>query len=330
MTRLMEAAVIRAWGGPEQLKLDRVARPAPPLGWIGVRVEACALNHLDIHVRNGLPGVQLRLPHVPGSDVVGRVEHATDGAGEQLLGRRVILDPRIGRGILGEHYWGGLAEYVVAPVTNAIALPDDGADPSRYVTLPTAYGTAQRMLFSRARLRAGETVLLFGATGGVGVACTQLAVRAGARVIACSSSQAKLVRLRALGATETLDTAAEDVLARVRDLTEGGADLVVDYQGKDTWPTSLRAARRGGRIVTCGATTGHEAVTDLRYVWSRQLDLLGSNAWEREDLHTVLGLAAGGGLAPVVHADFPLSQAPEAIAEIEERRAFGKVIVRVD
>ncbi|GAB2966419.1 zinc-binding dehydrogenase [Streptomyces heilongjiangensis] len=325
----MRAAVIRAWGGPEQLTLDRVERPAPPRGWIAVRVEACALNHLDIHVRNGLPHVRLELPHVPGGDVVGIVEQATDEVGERLLGSRVLLDPMIGRGILGEHYWGGLAEYVVAPADNAIPVPAGTPDPARYAALPIAYGTAQRMLFSRARLRRGETVLLFGATGGVGVACAQLAVRAGARVIACSGSAAKLDRLRALGVAETIDTGAGDVRRRVRELTDDGADLVVDYQGKDTWPISLRSARPGGRVVTCGATTGYEATTDLRYVWSRQLDILGSNAWRRDDLHTILDLVATDALEPVVHADFPLSRAPEAVAELEERRAFGKVVIRV-
>ncbi|MGW2024572.1 zinc-binding dehydrogenase [Streptomyces decoyicus] len=329
MTRSMRAAVIRAWGGPEQLTLDQVERPAPPPGWITVRVEACALNHLDIHVRNGLPGVRLQLPHVSGGDVVGVVEEATDEAGERLVGSRVLLDPMIGRGILGEHHWGGLAEYVVAPAANAIPVPSGDTDPALYAALPIAYGTAQRMLFTRARLRHGESLLLFGATGGVGVACAQLAVRAGARVIACSGSPAKLARLRTLGVTETIDAGAEDIRRRVLDLTDGGADLVVDYQGKDTWPLSLRSVRREGRIVTCGATTGYEATTDLRYVWSRQLDILGSNAWRREDLHTVVDLVATGALAPVVHADFALSRVAEAVAELEERRAFGKVVIRV-
>ncbi|MFE9926455.1 zinc-binding dehydrogenase [Streptomyces sp. NPDC005774] len=330
MTKLMRAAVIRAWGGPDQLTLDQVERPAPPPGWIGARVEACALNHLDIHVRNGLPGVRLRLPHVSGGDVVGIVEEATDETGERLLGERVLLDPMIGRGILGEHHWGGLAEYVVAPADNAIRLPAaNGADLARYAALPIAYGTAQRMLFTRARLRRGENVLLFGATGGVGVACAQLAVRAGARVIACSRSPAKLARLRALGVAETIDADTDDILSRVLDLTDGGVDVVVDYQGKDTWPLSLRCARREGRIVTCGATTGYEALTDLRYVWSRQLDILGSNAWRRQDLHTVLDLVTTDALEPAVHAHFSLSRVAEAVAELEERRAFGKVVVRV-
>ncbi|KFF99122.1 hypothetical protein IQ62_20785 [Streptomyces scabiei] len=326
----MRAAVIRAWGGPDRLALDQVERPTPPPGWIGVRVEVCALNHLDIHVRNGLPGVRLSLPHVSGSDVVGVVEEAADETGERLLGERVLLDPMIGRGILGEHHWGGLAEYVVAPADNAIPLSAaNGADPARYAALPIAYGTAQRMLFTRARLRPSENVLLFGATGGVGVACAQLAVRVGARVIACSRSPAKRARLRALGVAETIDADADDIRSRVLDLTDGGADVVVDYQGKDTWPLSLRCARREGRIVTCGATTGYEALTDLRYVWSRQLDILGSNAWRREDLHTVLDLVTTHALEPAVHARFSLSRVVEAIAELEERRAFGKVVVRV-
>ncbi|MEU0939391.1 MULTISPECIES: zinc-binding dehydrogenase [unclassified Embleya] len=331
MTDLMRAAIIHAWGGPDRLQPGHIRRPVPRPGWLRVRVEACALNHLDILVRRGLPGVRLELPHVSGGDVVGIVEQATDEVGEKLVGRRVLLDPIIGRGILGEHHWGGLAEYVVAPAENAIPLPDDRGDPTRFAALPISYATAHRMLFTRARLRAGETMLLFGATGGVGLACVQFAIRAGAQVIACSGSPDKLARLRELGVGESIDVGREDVRARVKEITGGvGVDVVVDYQGKDTWPTSLRCVRRGGRIVTCGATTGFEATTDLRYLWSREVDILGSNAWSRHDLETVLELVTTKELEPVVHADFPLSRVREAVAELEERRAFGKVVVRVD
>lgn len=330
MTELMEAAVIREWGGPEKLEIGKIERPVPRDGWIRVQVEACALNHLDIFVRRGLPGVRLDLPHISGGDIVGIVEQATDEAGEQLLGRRVLLDPIIGRGVLGEHYWGGLAQYVVAPAANAIPLPDGEIDVARYAALPVAYGTAHRMLFTRARLQADETVLLLGATGGVGIACVQFGARVGAKVIACSGSDEKLARLREMGVAETIDTSREDVRARVKEITGNGVDLVVDYQGKDTWPTSLRCVRLGGRITTCGATTGYDASTDLRYVWSREVDILGSNGWQRDDLLATHDMVSEGTLEPVVHGVFPLSQAREAVAELEERRAFGKVVVRVD
>jgi len=334
MTETMKAAVIREWGGPERLEIGEVQRPQPPEGWISVRVEACALNHLDIFVRRGLPGVRLELPHVSGGDIVGVVDRATSNRGEALVGRRVLLDPIIpvgkGYGVLGEHAWGGLAEHVIAPAENAIPL-DDGEDPVRYAAIPIAYGTAHRMLFNRAGLERGETVLLLGATGGVGLACLQFGVRAGARVIACSASPEKRVRLRELGAAETIDVAREDLRVRVKELTDGhGADLVVDYQGKDTWPTTLRCVRAGGRVVTCGATTGFEAMTDLRYVWTREMQILGSNGWRREDLDAILAMIAAGELDPIVHGVFGLEDARAAVAELEERRAFGKVVVRVD
>lgn len=329
MTELMEAAVIREWGGPEKLEIGKVERPVPPAGWIRVQVEACALNHLDIFVRRGLPGVRLDLPHISGGDIVGVVERATDEAGEELLGRRVLLDPVIGYGVLGEHYWGGLGQYVVAPAGNAIPLPDGEIDIFRYAALPVAYGTAYRMLLNRARLQADETVLLLGATGGVGIACVQFAARVGAKVIACSGSAEKLARLRELGVADTIDTSREDVRARVKEITGHGVDLVVDYQGKETWPTSLRCVRHAGRIVTCGATTGYDAATDLRYVWSREVDILGSNGWRREDLLAILDMVSDGSLEPVVHDVFELAQAREAVAELEERRAFGKVVVHV-
>jgi NADPH:quinone reductase-like Zn-dependent oxidoreductase len=187
------------------------------------------------------------------------------------------------------------------------------------------------MLFSRARLQAGETVVVLGAAGGVGVACVQFGHRIGARVIACSSSDEKLDRLRALGAGETINTAREEFSRRVWELTgKRGADVVVDYNGQDTWPGSIRCTRHGGRLVTCGAITGFEAVTDLRYVWTRELDILGAGGWTRDDLSAIVRLVQEGEIEPVIHGTFPLSRIREAEAEIEERRAFGKVVVVPD
>jgi NADPH:quinone reductase-like Zn-dependent oxidoreductase len=187
------------------------------------------------------------------------------------------------------------------------------------------------MLFDRAKLNAGETVLVLGAAGGVGVACVQFGHRAGARVIACSSSDEKLARLRELGADETINTGREDFSRRTWELTgKRGADVVVDYNGRETWPGSIRCTRHGGRLVTCGATTGYEAVTDLRYVWTRELDILGSDGWTRAGLETIVEMVRKGELSPVIHKVFPLSRVREAVAELEERRAFGKVIVVPD
>jgi alcohol dehydrogenase len=328
---LMRAAFVREHGGPEALEYGEIERPRPRPGEVLVRVTACALNHLDIFVRRGMPGVRLDLPHVPGGDIVGWVEESGDDQGRRLVGALVLLDPMVGRGMLGEHEWGGLAEFVVAPVDNAIPLPHPTGDLARYAALPVAYGTARRMLFHRARLRRDETVVVLGAAGGVGVACVQLAGRAGARVIACSSSDGKLQRLRLMGAAETVNTATEDFSRRVWELTEErGADVVVDYLGQETWQGSIRCTRPEGRVVTCGATTGFEAVTDLRYVWTRELDILGSDGWTREDLERLVDDVARGDLDPVVHGVYPLSRTREAVAELEERHAFGKVVVVPD
>jgi NADPH:quinone reductase-like Zn-dependent oxidoreductase len=329
-TTTMKASIIRQWGGPEVVEYGDIERPEPKDGQILVRVEACALNHLDIFVRRGLPGVKLDLPHISGGDIVGVVAGASSDEGEALIGQRVLLQPIVGHGILGEHYHGGLAEYVVAPAENAIPLSDDDAPYHRFAALPVAYGTAHRMMFTRGRVTKDETVVILGATGGVGVACLQFAVQAGARAIVCSSSDEKLERLREIGAWETINVSRDDVGKKLKELTDGGPDVIVDYQGKETWPTTIRAARRGGRILTCGATTGFEATTDLRYVWARELDILGSNGWVREDLDAVVEMVRKGEVDPPIHGVFPLSRATDAVAELEERRAFGKVIVVPD
>jgi alcohol dehydrogenase len=326
ITTAMQAAVLREHGGPEAFEVEEIERPEPGEGEILVRVLACALNHLDIFVRRGMPGVNLPLPHVAGGDIVGVVEVGD----ERLAGQTVLLDPLVGRHALGEGLWGGLAEYVVAPAVNAIPLGPDPGDLHRYAALPIAYGTARRMLFVRARLESAETLLVLGATGGVGVACVQLASAHGARVIACSSSPAKLKPLRELGAAEVVDTRG-DWSSEVWRLTDKrGADVVVDYIGRDTWPASIRCTRREGRLVTCGATSGFDAVTDLRYVWTRELNVLGSDGWRREDLDSLVSDVRERRLDPVLHGVFPLSRVRDAVAELEERRAFGKVIVVPD
>src|SRR5262249_39562166 len=202
----MRAAVLREHGGPEAFEYAEIERREPGEDEILVRVLACALNHLDIFVRRGMPGVPLPLPHVAGGDVAGRVVKAGGADGEHLVGAAVLLDPMVGRHALGENLWGGLAEYVVAPAANAIVLTGHGDGLERYAALPIAYGTARRMLVERARVQAGETVVVLGAAGGVGVACVQLGSRLDARVIACSSSEEKLGRLSELGAETTVDT----------------------------------------------------------------------------------------------------------------------------
>ncbi len=327
----MRAAVVTAHGGPECLEYTRVPVPEPPPSWMRVRVIACSLNMLDVFVRRGMPGVSLDLPHIPGGDVVGVVDKLGEGAAGPAPGTQVLVDPLVKNKALGEDLPGGLAEYVLAPAENAIPLDVPAADACRYAALPIAYGTARRMLVSRAALAAGETLVVLGAAGGVGVACVQLGKALGARVIACSSSPNKLNELARLGADELVDSSGGEFGSEVWRLTSRtGADVLVDYLGADTWPQSVRAVRRGGRLVTCGATTGFLAETDLRYVWTRELSILGSDGWSRDDLIDLVDRVRSGRLAPVIHGVYPLSQIGAAVAELEERRAVGKVVVVPD
>jgi NADPH:quinone reductase-like Zn-dependent oxidoreductase len=327
--KTMRAAVVQAHGGPDTLVVGEAPHPDVGPGEILVRVGACAVNHLDIFVRRGIPGHELPVPYVPGADVAGWVESAADAEGAALVGLPVLLDPFVDGGALGESRGGGMAEYVVVPAANAIPLAKPG-DLARYAALPVAYGTAYKMLFRRARLDPGETVVVVSAGGGVGVACVQLAAARANRVIACTGSADKAERLRAIGADEVVAIADGSFSAAVRGLTGGrGGDVLVDFTGSATWPETVRSARRDARIVTCGATSGPEVRMDQRYVFWRELSILGSNGWVREDLVLLADLVASGELDPVLHRIVSLDDAPEAFAELEERRAFGKVVVRV-
>lgn len=330
VTDTMQAAVIREHGGPEKLLIDDLTRPKAGVGEVIVRVGACALNHLDIFVRRGMPGVHVPLPHTSGGDIVGWVDELGPGVAAIEVGTPVLVDPAVPEGALGENKPGGLAEYVAVPADNLMPLEGD----DRFVelaALPIAYGTAHRMLLTRAALRGGETAVVVGASGGVGVACVQLGKRIGARVIACTSSDEKAERLSALGADECVVAADGQFGRDVWNHTgRKGADVVVDSSGKETWPQSLRCVRRGGRLVTCGATSGYDASTDLRYVWTREIDIRGSDGWTRDDLMTLQRMVESGEIQPVIHAVYPLSRARAAFAELEERRTFGKLVVVPD
>jgi NADPH:quinone reductase-like Zn-dependent oxidoreductase len=330
MKDTMTATLIREHGGPERLLLETVQRPRPGAGEALVRVGACALNHLDIFVRRGTPGIAVELPHTAGGDIAGWVQELGPQTAGPGVGAPVLVDPAVSAGTIGENVPGGLAEYVLVPAENLIEL-NAGDRLIEMAALPIAYGTAHRMLLTRAALQAGETVVIVGASGGVGVACVQLGKRVGARVIACTSSTTKAERLRGLGADECVVAADGAFSRQVWGLTgRQGADVVVDYSGVDTWPQSVRCVRRHGRLMTCGATSGYAAVTDLRYVWVREIDIRGSDGWARDDLLRLLELVRSGELRPVIHAVHPLSRVHDAVGELEQRRTFGKVLVVPD
>jgi alcohol dehydrogenase len=328
----VRAVAFYAHGGPEVLQVVDWPEPAEPApGQALVEVKACALNHLDVFVRRGMPNVHTPLPHISGGDIAGVV--AAVGPGIDIgVGERVLVDPSVelgdGRhGALGENTHGGLCEYILVPASNLIPLPPTISFAAA-AALPIAYGTAHRMLFTRGHVQGGEAVVVLGASGGVGTACVQLAKMVGATVFAVSSSQSKLERLRGLGADYLVEALGSEFGAEVWRLTEKrGADVIIDYTGADTWPTSIRTLANGGRILTCGATTGYEAMTDLRYVWVREQTLIGSNGWERNDLETLVSLVADGRIEPVIDRVVPLEETRSAIEALERRELFGKVIV---
>jgi alcohol dehydrogenase len=324
----MRAVVFYEHGPPDVLRyVDDWPEPELGPGQALVAVKAVALNHLDIFVRRGMPGLKVDLPRISGGDIAGVVLDVGPGVDPAWVGRRALVDPHVPEGALGEHTQGGLCERISVPGRNLIPIPD-GVSFEEAAALPIAYGTAWRMLVRRGRIAVGEHVLVLGASGGVGTACVQIGAMAGCVVYAAASSDEKLERLRRLGATHLINVSREDFSAAVWRLTgKRGVDVVVDYSGKDTWPGSVRALARDGRILTCGATSGFEAVTDLRYVWTREQTIVGCNGWDRDGLETLLDLVRERKITPVIDRIVPLSEARAAEEAIERREIFGKVIL---
>jgi alcohol dehydrogenase len=323
----MRAIVIREHGGLDQLSLETVPTPRPGAGQALVRVHACGLNHLDIFVRRGMPGKHTPLPFISGGDITGVVEAVGDGAAPAAAGQRVLVDPAVPGGAIGEDLPGGLAEYALVPAGNVIPLPD-GMSFDEGAALPIAYGTAWRMLLTRGAIRAGESILVLGAAGGVGTACVQIAKMAGCTVYAAASGEDKLARLRDLGADYVINYRQVEFDREVWRLTDKrGVDVVVDYTGAETWPRSVRSLRKRGRLLTCGATSGYQAPLDLRYVWVRELAILGSDGWTRDDLNALLDAVASKRIRPVIDRVLPLAATAEGQRLLEEREVIGKVII---
>lgn len=340
----MKVVRIHRHGGPEVLQLEELPNPEPAAGQVVVRLHAAGINHLDLWVRKGLPGLKTKFPHILGCDGAGVVESLGPAATGPAPGTRVLLNPHSSCGvceactggdmsmcrqyaILGEHGPGTYAERIAIESHRAIPIPDwmpfDQAAATALSLL-----TAWRMMLIRGRLRPSETVLVVSAGGGVGTFCVQIAKQTGCRVIATAGSEEKLARLRELGADETVDHSREDYSKRVRELTGGrGVDMVVDYTGKETWMKSILSLRRGGRLVTCGATSGFDPVEDLRHVFYRQLEIIGSTMGTNKDLLDPLRLVFDKKVRPIVDSTFPIEQAAMAHRRVEERRAFGKVVL---
>lgn len=340
----MKAVVFREHGGPEMLSYEEM--PMPQIGpqEVLIRVKACALNHLDIWVRQGSLGYAIPLPHVSGSDVAGVVEGIGDHVESVKVGDRVCVSPGIscwncefclaGRdnmcrtySLLGAKMHGGYAEYVKVPFRNVLPMPDNISF-EQAAAFPLVSVTASHMLFALAELRHGETVLVMGAGSGVGMMAVQLAKLAGARVITTVGSADKIPKAVVLGADAVIDHTKENVSERVQLLTEGqGVDVVVEHIGPEVWDSSLESLSKGGRLITCGATTGGDVKLNLRYLYSRQLTIKGSYMGTRAELVNAAELIGQKRLIAVIDRTFPLQEARAAQDLMLSRKFFGKIVL---
>ena len=323
----MKAAVIERQGGLENLVYRDWPDPEPRSGEVVVRIRGCGLNHLDIFVRRGMPGFPVPMPFISGGDMAGEIVLLGKGVSGWATGDRVALHPVTHEGMMGEEIPGGMAEYVRVPTENLIRLAPH-VDFVTAAAVPIAYGTAIRMLFEIGSVKAGDLVLILGASGGVGIACLQLCKMIGAKVIAAAGSAEKCRRLAELGADHTIDYVKED-FSKAAWLLSGkkGVDVVVNYTGGDTWNPSLRALKPRGKLLTCGATAGYETQNDMRLLWVRELQLLGSNGYSKADVAAGLEHVAQGRCKPEVSRVMPLSEAREAERLIESRDFVGKIVL---
>jgi NADPH:quinone reductase-like Zn-dependent oxidoreductase len=338
----MKAVRIHEFGGPEVLRYEDVPDPQPRKDQVLIRVKACALNHLDIWVRKGLPGVSL--PHILGSDIAGEIVAVGEYVTGFKAGQRVLLAPmhfcnhcaKCVAGIqnqcrqftaLGNGVDGGYCELIAVPAVNVIPIPDD-LDFNRAASVPLVFLTAWHMLVGRAGIRLGQTVLVLGAGSGVGIAAIQIAKLFHARVITTAGDEEKLEKGRALGADYGINHYQQKISQEVRKITDKeGVDIVVEHVGTATWEESIKSLKPGGTVVTCGATTGHNAAFDLRFLFSRQLNFLGSYMGTMGELYDVLSHVFAGRLKPVVDRTFPLKDARSAHEYLEASRMFGKVVL---
>lgn len=340
----MKAVLFRTHGGPEVLEYTDVPDPSPGPGQALIRVKACALNHLDLWIRQGIPAYQISLPHISGCDVAGVVERLGPGVEGAAPGDRVFIAPGLScfacdacqaghdnlcasYGIFGARTDGGYAQLAVARAGDLIPIPE-GVSFEEAAAFPLVFLTAWHMLITRSALRPGETVLVQAAGSGTGHAAVQIAKLSGATVYATVGSEPKAAKAGALGADAVIIHSHDDVLARIQDLTRRqGVDVVFEHIGPQTWEGSLKALKKGGRLVTCGATTGASVPLDLRYVFSRQLTILGSMMGTRAELLTLTRLIGQRRLRPVIDTVLPLSEARAAQERMLARNVFGKLLL---
>jgi NADPH:quinone reductase-like Zn-dependent oxidoreductase len=328
---LVKAVRIHEDGGPEVLRYEDIADPEPSAGEVLVEIRAAGLNHLDIWVRKGLPSVPK--PRILGADGTGLVVALGDGVEGFEVGDRVVLNPGIAHNgritVVGEHTDGTYCELKALPATQLYPL-DESLSFEEGAAFPLAFETAHRMLVTKAAVREGEWVLIWGIGGGVALAAFELSRALGARTIVTSSSAEKLQRARALGADIAVNHVDDDVVAAVREATDGhGADVVVETVGEATWERSLGAAAQEGRVVVCGATSGHSPPARLYRLWWKQLTILGSTMGLPSDFEAAYDLIRTGRARVHVDSVYPLAEAAQAHERLESGAQFGKVVLRI-
>jgi NADPH:quinone reductase-like Zn-dependent oxidoreductase len=332
----MRALVLRRHGGLQDVEVvTDYPIPRAAAGHVVIRVRASSFNYHDVFTVRGMPGIKVPLPVIIGLDMAGEITEVGAGVTGWKVGDKVLVNPlNKKKGLMGEMLDGGMAEYCLVAADQLVAMPP-GVTFEEAASLPVAYGTAHRMLITHQTVKAGERVLVLGASGGVGTGCVILAKLLGAEVIACASSDDKLRRLKELGADEVVDYtkvdwskwAIEKYGKPQRRSYEGGVDVVINFTGGDTWVPSLRCIKRGGKLLVCGATAGHDPKEDLRYVWTFEIKIIGSNSYYDDDLAALLKLIGEGKMKPVIDKVLPLEQAREGLRLIQDREVFGKVVV---
>ena len=331
----MKALLLRQHGGLENLQVGDHPVPKAAEGHVVIRVRASSFNYHDVFTVRGMPGIKVPLPVIIGLDMAGEIAEVGPGVRGWKPGDRVLVNPlNKKKGLMGEMLDGGMAQYCLVAADQLIAMPanvsfEDAA------ALPVAYGTAHRMLITHDTVKAGERVLVLGASGGVGTGCVILAKLLGAEVIAAAGSAEKMRRLKELGADEAINYqeldfskwAIERYGKPQRRSYDGGVDVVINFTGGETWLPSLKCLKRGGKLLVCGATAGYDPKEDLRYVWSFELKIIGSNSFYDENLTALMEMIAQGKMHPVIDKVLPLDAAAEGLRLVRDREVIGKVVV---
>jgi NADPH:quinone reductase-like Zn-dependent oxidoreductase len=332
----MRALVLRQHGDLDVLALETdYPTPTAVAGHVVIRVRASSFNYHDVFTVKGMPGIKVPMPVVIGLDMAGEIAEVGEGVSGWAKGDRVLINPiNQAKGLMGEMLDGGMAEYCLVDARQLIRLPE-GVSFEQAAALPVAYGTAHRMIVTHKTIKAGDNVLILGASGGVGTGCVLLAKQLGAYVVAAAGGPEKCQRMLEIGADEAIDYkevnfskwAVERCGLPKRRSYEGGVDVLINYTGGDTWAQGLRCVKRGGKILVCGATAGFDPKEDLRFIWTFELQVIGSNSFYNEDFSSLMGMIQAGQMKPVIDTVLPLEKAAEGLALIRDRKVMGKVIV---